>query len=59
MPQTAFGLPGHGERGEAGFRILRRQRLDRADRLGDRLGDFLRVPRGPDAGAVDAAAAAS
>ena len=37
------GLPGDGERGQAGFGIVGRQRLDRADLLGERLGDLARV----------------
>ena len=45
----ALGLAGDGERREAGGRVGRRLDLDRAELLGEGLGDFLRVPRGPDA----------
>ena len=38
--------------------MLRRQRADRRDAFGDRLGDLVRVTAGPDTGGVDAAAAA-
>ena len=48
----------HREGGQAGLGVIRRQDFDRTQSFGQGLGDFLRVPRGPDAGAVDAAASA-
>src|SRR5262245_25632469 len=38
--------------------MIRRQRPDGGKPLRDRIGDLARMPAGPDAGAVDAAAAA-
>src|SRR3954447_10510791 len=48
----------HGERGEGRFGVCGRQRLDRAKTFGESFGDFAGVPRRPDSGAIDAAAAA-
>src|SRR5207249_3254750 len=53
-----IGLVGNGEGGQGGFRVFRRQRLDGTHAQGQCRGDFLRVARYPDAGAVDAATAA-
>ena len=58
LDQIALAAAGHGERRERGSRVLGRLRLDRAESLGQRLGDLLRVTRRPDARTIDAAAAA-
>ncbi len=57
LPNCGGGA-GHRERREAGLRIVGRQHFDRAEPLGQRLGDFVRVPRRVDARTIDAAAAA-
>ena len=49
---------GRGERGEFGVGVGGGLHFDGADFFGDGLGDFLGMARGPDAGGVDAAAAA-
>jgi hypothetical protein len=49
---------GDGERGQAGVRVVRRQRRNGGQTASQGVGDFTRVAAGPDAGAVDAAAAA-
>ena len=52
-----LSLAGHGEGSEAGLRVGRILHLVPANTFGKRLGNFLRVARCPDAGAVDAASA--
>src|SRR3954447_2701843 len=49
---------GHGEGGQARFGVRGRQRLDRSETFGESFSDFAGVPRRPDSGAIDAAAAA-
>ena len=56
--EIASATPGTVNAASADFGILGRQRPTAASRLADRLGDLSRVAAGPDAGAVDAAAAA-
>ena len=51
-------LAGHGERSQAGRGIVRPFGVDRAKPLCQRLGDFARLTRCPDAGTIDATAAA-
>src|SRR6185295_4085585 len=55
---NGFGLPGNRERRDRRGRIVRRLGVNRAEPFGERLRDFLRVTRRPDARTIDAAAAA-
>src|SRR6266550_2976167 len=53
-----WGLAFDGEGSQSCFWILGRERLDRAEALGQGLSDFFGVTRSPDTGAVNAASTA-